>query len=440
MWPIMTDDGGNNGGNGSGEGPSAFVGAGNHGCVVSRLWPCHEGIVKSAGKDPSARPGFLVKAVPCKGEAARELWIANRVRAVDPDSAFTLVPEAGWCQLEAMPNECHDYSSSWRPFTLVMANGGVPILNTVPGKPQAVATVLDGLAALAAAGIHHGDIYPDNVLVGADGTIRLIDFALGRVIATPAANAFHTDLCDFAAVVQEWYATRGGYSPAAQDTAAEFQAAVCEDQDMDAAASAALWRTMWGLPVGKGVGGGGGGGAFGRMDPMVLLRPRVSADDVLAAMYDVANGAWETTTTIPTRPSRPIILDLDYGCDEDVYDAYLAVKAAWDAFLSGLGSATVPTDDLLRAFVMLHCYETALDDTYAVQSHRDNADAFWTIATCLLPVQASIVVGHAGAAPDPGPVMAALQRFHALADPTVLGGPRMIALAKSVSTPVPFWE
>jgi hypothetical protein len=55
-----------------------------------------------------------------------------------------------------------------------LIRGGTP----VPGAPRLIAEICEGLAHMHAAGWVHGDLKPNNVLMMADGSVRLADFGL----------------------------------------------------------------------------------------------------------------------------------------------------------------------------------------------------------------------------------------------------------------------
>jgi serine/threonine protein kinase len=52
-----------------------------------------------------------------------------------------------------------------------------------------------GLAAAHVAGIVHRDVKPDNILVGDDGRVRVLDFSVARPIANPASDSMVRKIC-----------------------------------------------------------------------------------------------------------------------------------------------------------------------------------------------------------------------------------------------------
>lgn len=64
--------------------------------------------------------------------------------------------------------------------------------------PEIIATVgravIDAAATAHAAGVVHGAIHPRSVLIDADGTVRLADFAIGRAVMTAVAGGATADL------------------------------------------------------------------------------------------------------------------------------------------------------------------------------------------------------------------------------------------------------
>lgn len=156
---------------------------------------------------------FVAKLVWNKGDAARELYMAARVRAVDPTSTFTLTPLPTLCRVRAadVPSASmfaflrRRASSSDVVYRLVMRNGGATLFAVIASRASQgpVRVLLQGMRELAAAGICHGDLHDENLLADVDGTIRIIDFGSGFI--TTDQEKLLQDLLAVLDVISEWY-------------------------------------------------------------------------------------------------------------------------------------------------------------------------------------------------------------------------------------------
>ena len=197
------------------------LGSGMYGCVVRPPPACRAGAGAGAGAagaeaagDGSDLAGRVAKLTPSIGDAAHELWIGNRVREVDPQSAYTLLPDPVWCEVDARdlgPDTCTSLVvDPARPvlYRLVMDYGGTVIADTLPTRDavRAMRSCIMGLRDLAAYGICHRDLHSNNLLVttsdAGEQTIRIIDFGLG--IITENTDLLGDDLTLLMDVFEAW--------------------------------------------------------------------------------------------------------------------------------------------------------------------------------------------------------------------------------------------
>lgn len=159
-----------------------------------------------ADRDPDM--GMVGKLTPELGAVAHELWMANRVRIVDPESRFTLVPEPGWCGVAEIPEACDSVlalktvmqrrrGQTPTMYRLLMPYGGVELYKTPPSRDlfDGVRTMLKGLRKLLFAGVAHGDLHCSNLLVDDAGVVRIIDFGLGMMSLDPKVLGRDVRLC-----------------------------------------------------------------------------------------------------------------------------------------------------------------------------------------------------------------------------------------------------
>lgn len=132
-----------------------------------------------------------VKLYPSAGEYQRESAVVRRVREVDPDSQWTVVPHR-WCALPtrllrgAPCGNLAKLGDEDRVPVAVMRNAGDSLYLVLKRRSPALAEirtmagdVAAGLRALHRGGVWHLDVKPENICPGARA--RLIDFGLGAV-------------------------------------------------------------------------------------------------------------------------------------------------------------------------------------------------------------------------------------------------------------------
>jgi serine/threonine protein kinase len=118
-------------------------------------------------------PGFDIRGYEeAKQRILREGRLAARLQHPHTISVFDVVlhDDAPWLVMEYLPS---------RTFgALLDAEGPIDPLRAAGIGTQ----IADGLAAAHAAGIVHRDIKPGNVLIGADGKVKITDFGVSRAV------------------------------------------------------------------------------------------------------------------------------------------------------------------------------------------------------------------------------------------------------------------
>jgi hypothetical protein len=119
------------------------------------------------------RPGLpSAKAAEAVARCLREGRIAARLNHPNAISVFDVVHE------DDVPCLVMEYLPSRSLATIMAEEQGLP-----PDKVAGVgAQAAAGLAAAHAAGIVHRDVTPGNVLLGEDGSVKITDFGISRVV------------------------------------------------------------------------------------------------------------------------------------------------------------------------------------------------------------------------------------------------------------------
>ena len=161
-----------------------LLGQGRYGCVFEPPIPCKNGTTLT---------GRVGKFIPDPEEANDEYLIMKKVAIIDPIGKYTnLMTEA--CDLDAETLEqiedikrCRSYNENRDNKTfkqLVYAHKGTSLDRCFKeGMSEEVLLhgalyIAEGLHMLSNGGLCHLDLKPDNIIVGEDGSFRMIDFGL----------------------------------------------------------------------------------------------------------------------------------------------------------------------------------------------------------------------------------------------------------------------
>lgn len=118
--------------------------------------------------------------------------VLPRDKMADPERKRRFVQEARAASALNHPNivVIHDIGSQDGAYFIVMEYvAGRSLDRVIPRQGMAVGDALavaipvaEGLAKAHAAGIMHRDLKPGNILVGDDGTVKLLDFGLAELV------------------------------------------------------------------------------------------------------------------------------------------------------------------------------------------------------------------------------------------------------------------
>ncbi|MFP2928277.1 lanthionine synthetase LanC family protein [Pyxidicoccus sp. 3LG] len=154
--------------------PSLRPGDSLHGFQVVRCVQVLEDMEVFEARAPEGEPVALKMA---RGEAPGP-------RALLAHEARVLGELAGQVAPRLIDSGRAFLAMEWCPGTRVAPSSG--------GRDEALArgiAVLETFAALHARGVVHGDVHPGNVLLAPDGSVRLVDFGLARLLGEPADSA-----------------------------------------------------------------------------------------------------------------------------------------------------------------------------------------------------------------------------------------------------------
>lgn len=209
-----------------------MIGAGHAGCVFSPPLQCSASALGFAGDSTKASKYSTWR------EVRREAVAYRAVDRADPGFAFHL-RTYGTCRADTLPSCSDDYLRGWAPDEprgiLIMDRAGPSLSQLMLGGggdedvdyAANAAHLAAAVEAMAREGIVYGDLHAGNLVLGADGLLRIVDFGqVGYATPEEALALLPANLCAVRDVFADVLAHRPEIRAQRPDQFARLQAFV----------------------------------------------------------------------------------------------------------------------------------------------------------------------------------------------------------------------